>query len=156
LLTARRDKKDIEHAIALGVDDYIVKPIDPMLLIKKVQGLFDRKPAADRPTFDLKEIETKMLGQIQIEASILAVSEIGLVVETSQQLMEGQSLTLDSNLFDQMRIPAPLMKVLSVENLKHSKVCRAKLLFVGTDESTLQKVRAWINIQASQKRVKAA
>jgi hypothetical protein len=97
-----------------------------------------------------------MLGQIQIEASILAVSEIGLVVETSQQLMEGQSLTLDSNLFDQMRIPAPLMKVLSVENLKHSKVCRAKLLFVGTDESTLQKVRAWINIQASQKRVKAA
>jgi DNA-binding response OmpR family regulator len=35
MLTARRDKKDIEHAIALGVDDYIVKPIDPMLLIKK-------------------------------------------------------------------------------------------------------------------------
>lgn len=156
LLTARRDRKDIEHAIALGVDDYIVKPIDPMLLIKKVQGLFERKPAADRASFDLKEVDTRLLGNILIETSIMTVSEIGLIIETTQHLVEGQTLQIESPLFDQMRIDPPMMKVLSVEILKPQRTCRAKVLFVGTDENTVQNIRTWINVQSSQKKTKAA
>lgn len=156
LLTARRDRKDIEHAIALGVDDYIVKPIDPMLLIKKVQHLFEKKPPSEKASFDLQEVSTQLLGHIQLESTILTVSEIGLIIECSQPLNEGQSVSMQSQLFEQMRIKAPLMKVLSCETVKTNRSWRARLLFLGTDDSTLQKVRAWINVQASQRRNKVA
>ena len=36
MLTGLREKKDIERAIKAGVDDYIVKPIDPLILIQKI------------------------------------------------------------------------------------------------------------------------
>lgn len=43
MLTGRREKQDIQQAIDLGVKDYIVKPIDPELLIQKVQKLFESR-----------------------------------------------------------------------------------------------------------------
>lgn len=41
MLTGRREKQDIELAIELGVKDYIVKPIDPQLLLQKVEKIFE-------------------------------------------------------------------------------------------------------------------
>src|SRR5262249_28829124 len=41
MLTGLRERKDIDRALKAGVDDYIVKPIDPMILMTKVQALFE-------------------------------------------------------------------------------------------------------------------
>src|SRR5690606_17833750 len=68
LLTARRGREDIEQAIRLGVDDYIVKPIDASLLIKKVEGLFKKMPPAENPSFELQEISTHIKAHVKIEA----------------------------------------------------------------------------------------
>lgn len=43
MLTGRRQRKDVERAIQAGVDDYIVKPIDPLILIQKVTALLKKK-----------------------------------------------------------------------------------------------------------------
>ncbi len=43
MLTGRREKQDIEQAIDLGVKDYIIKPIDPQLLLQKVQKIFESR-----------------------------------------------------------------------------------------------------------------
>lgn len=42
MLTGRREKEDIEQAIELKVDDYIVKPIDPSVLLEKVDKLLSK------------------------------------------------------------------------------------------------------------------
>lgn len=39
MLTGRREKQDIQQAIELGVKEYIVKPIDPQVLVAKVASL---------------------------------------------------------------------------------------------------------------------
>jgi CheY-like chemotaxis protein len=43
MLTGRREKQDIQMAIDLGVQDYIVKPIDPQVLLQKVQKIFESR-----------------------------------------------------------------------------------------------------------------
>lgn len=43
MLTGRREKQDIQLAIELGVKDYIVKPIDPQLLLQKIQKVFESR-----------------------------------------------------------------------------------------------------------------
>ena len=47
MLTGLRERKDVERALTVGVDDYIVKPIDPLLLIQKVNSLFEKKARAE-------------------------------------------------------------------------------------------------------------
>lgn len=156
LLTARRDREDIEQAIKLGVDDYIVKPIDPSLLIRKVEGLFKKAPPRERATFDLQEVATRMTGYVKLEADILSVSEIGLVIETTQALFEGQSIHLDSILFQSMQIKPPIMKILSCESHKTLKKWRSRVLFVGATDATLQRIRAWINAETIKRRSRVA
>lgn len=43
MLTGRREKQDIQLAIDLGVKDYIVKPIDPQLLLQKIEKIFESR-----------------------------------------------------------------------------------------------------------------
>jgi len=54
MLTGRRERKDIETALALGVNDYIVKPLNPHLFLKKVEDLLERHRPEDRPKRHLK------------------------------------------------------------------------------------------------------
>lgn len=42
MLTARGDITDMIEARKMGADDYLVKPVEPSLLIKKVERLFSR------------------------------------------------------------------------------------------------------------------
>lgn len=43
MLTGRRDKEDIKMAVENGANDYIVKPVEPNVLLFKVQKLLENK-----------------------------------------------------------------------------------------------------------------
>ena len=45
-LTGRKDKSDVSRALEAGVDDYVVKPIDPDLFVAKVEALINKKTAS--------------------------------------------------------------------------------------------------------------
>ena len=42
MLTSRADITDMMEARKVGADDYLVKPVDPQLLLKKIERLFAR------------------------------------------------------------------------------------------------------------------
>ncbi|HSP05900.1 MAG TPA: response regulator [Acidobacteriota bacterium] len=42
ILTSRGDITDMMEARKVGADDYLVKPVDPQLLLKKIERLFAR------------------------------------------------------------------------------------------------------------------
>lgn len=163
LLTARREREDIEQAIKLGVDDYIVKPIDPSLFIKKVSDLLKKaveknpvqeKSEEEAPT--LQEVSIRLPGIVKMEAEIVAVSEVGLTVQTPHQLTDGQSIHFDSNLFQAIQIKPPFMKVLNCEFHKNSNKWVSRIQFVGASDTTLQRIRAWINAETIKQRNRAA
>ena len=156
LLTARRDREDVEQAIQLGVDDYIVKPIDPTLLIRKIDSLFSKTPPREKLQIDLQEIETTLEAKILLDAKILSVSEIGLVLETKQPLFEGQTVHMDSTFFQNLGILPPPLKILSCESLMSLQRWRARGLFLGTTDAALQKLRAWLNSEVVKRRARAA
>ena len=66
MLTGLREKKDIEKAIHAGVDDYIVKPLDPLLFLKKVENLFSKKPPEERPEVRFSEASTYYETQVMM------------------------------------------------------------------------------------------
>ena len=46
-LTANSEKKQVIKAVTGGVKDYVVKPIDKEILMKKLRSLFNNQPAGD-------------------------------------------------------------------------------------------------------------
>jgi DNA-binding response OmpR family regulator len=83
ILTARDN--DIDHVVGLelGADDYVVKPVEPRVLVARINALFRRSKAAAGP-------EPRMIkfGDLSINAASRAVT------------IEGRDVGLSSNEFD--------------------------------------------------------
>lgn len=71
LITAKRmEEEDALWGLTIGADDYLTRPIDPRLVVKKISSLLSRKQAADhwqaqyenqRQEIDSREWSMKML-----------------------------------------------------------------------------------------------
>lgn len=142
MLTGRREKRDIENAVKSGVDDYIVKPIDPMLFLEKVEALFTKKPPQKHLELNLAEYKLKTDGLLQLNTQILKVSEMGIEVLCSSTLQIGDVIELRAEAFDEIGIAPPPLRVLSCEATQAGYQCQ--LLFLGATETVLQKIRRWI------------
>ncbi len=150
MLTGLRERKDVERALAAGVDDYIVKPLDPLLLIQKVDSLFSKNPPAQHPEISLAG-STLAQGTMYRPMQVESVSELGLKVISDVLLTVGMIVEMDSDFFKSIGSEPPPMKVLSVEKLSNGSV-RAQLIFMGAREAFLQKIRRWLYSHgASQK-----
>ncbi len=144
MLTGLRERKDIQRAVDAGVDDYIVKPLDPIILLQKIDSLFKKSPPEDRPEIDLQAYPHLSPGKLFSKVDIVSVSELGMKVICHYPIEEGQILDIEAQFFTQLGVVAPPMKVLSVKRNDKKYAFEAQLMFLGARESLLQKIRAWI------------
>lgn len=142
LLTGVREKKSIEKAIKFGVDDYIVKPIDPLLFIKKVESLFHKKPIQELPAVHFTANHSLSSATLTVDISLASISEEGLTIYSKYDFAEGKSLQIESNLFKEIGVPTPNLKVYS--SRKRDGQFEIKLDFIGIKENSLEKIRAWV------------
>lgn len=141
MLTGLREKKDIERAIKAGVDDYIVKPLDPLILIQKISAILDKNPPKNHPEILLSGDQGG--GAVQLPIQIHAISEIAIRFSTKAELHVGQFFELTSQFFTEElgELPPPL-KV--IEKQQQGEEWVYTLSYMGARESYLQKVRKWI------------
>jgi CheY-like chemotaxis protein len=152
MLTGLRERKDIERAVKAGVDDYIVKPIDPLLLVQKVTALFEKKPPVSHPESFFNENDPLSKAHVMSPFTVISVSELGIVVRSPLPLEIGQFLELKSTFFDELGAEVPPLKVLSVEKSDHEGEVRAQLIFLGAREAFLQKIRKYIFTHGTSQR----
>jgi two-component system OmpR family response regulator len=55
VMTARHSEADVQQALRLGADDYITKPFEMPVLIRRVQRLLSRRRSAGSATVPLSE-----------------------------------------------------------------------------------------------------
>lgn len=154
MLTGVREKSSIEKAIKVGVDDYIVKPIDAIVFMKKVEDLLLKKPPK-------KQLELQISGQhkhadakLIVGCKILAVSEYGLKVSCTQQLQDGNLVGLQTSLFEIIGIESPAMRILSSERINDEYIF--SIAFIGLNDSSSEKLKGWLQNENNKKALKIA
>lgn len=146
MLTGLRERKDVERAAKMGIDDYIIKPLDPILLLQKINALFTRKSPLEHPEVRLDGEQKN--AKIQWPIEIVSVSELGLVAKCGFPVKTGMVLRLSADLFksigvtEELEIPA--MKVLRIEGSSESGSYLVQMMFFGASETFLHKIRRWI------------
>lgn len=143
MLTGLRERKDVERAVKMGVDDYIVKPLDPMLLIQKVNSMFEKKPPQQYPEI-LLAASNLTAGTLKRKIIVESVSELGVRIVSELPIRPGMMLEISADFFTALDVQVPAMKVLSVELDKPTGNYRAQMIFLGAREAFLQKIRKWL------------
>ncbi len=91
MLTGRSEKSDIEHAVELGVQDYIVKPIDPELFLEKMEKLAERHSKKK----DQKPVKSRYNADMHVPIQIMRLTDIGVSIESPYPLQKGTIVTID-------------------------------------------------------------
>ena len=170
-LTGRRERADIEQAVSLGVRDYIVKPLDPLLFLQKIKDLIianqlqnddaeapalalvgasgvndmavpdGTAPTPPAPDFATTQLRWAARGTTEIE--IISLSEVGLSIRTAFAYNHGAKIWLETDLFEKIGIDQPYMKVVA-SHATTAATFETRITFFGLNESSLSNIRAWV------------
>lgn len=146
LLTARKERKDIELALQIGISDYIVKPIDPMIFLQKVQSIFEKNPPQVIAQYLFDDNDELTHSQLALDVKLKSVSELGVQILSKQQVAENQRVSFYCKIFEQIGFKSsPPMKVLSCTRSPNPEYpWLVRVTFIGAKDSEMQKIRAWI------------
>lgn len=138
MLTGKRDPQDVEKAISVGANDYMIKPIDPDILIAKVKKLLENKSQSE----DFVEAAVNSPAQLQIKLSIVGISETHLILNSNVSFIPGQIQKIQSMLFKEFGHEMLSVRMGEAENFDTH--FRIKASFVGLSEKELSQIRLWV------------
>lgn len=143
LLTGKREKTDVEKGIQAGADDYVVKPIDPTLLLAKIRNIVSVNSTAGTPRF--AEAPVNMRAEFETKTEILTISEMGCVIKSNMYAAVGSLVRVYSEVFKETGIGVPTLRIISVEEVEGQDTLRRITgNFVGLSEKELTPLRLWI------------
>jgi len=142
LLTGKREKEDVQKGIEAGADDYVVKPIDPTLLLAKIKNILSKTTQsasrfAEAPVHIKAEIETK--------TELMSISELGCTLVSNVSPANGALVKINCDVFKEIGISNPTLRVISTEKYEAQEGAH-KIVgnFVGLSEKELTPLRLWI------------
>ena len=139
LISGRNSENDVNLAVKLGVDDYLVKPIDSELLRAKIYRLLHEEDKG-KLFFSQKNLNNTPTNYANIFIS--KICEEGMVLQLSKKMEINSKLKIYSRTFDELGIRAPWFRINSCVNQGEKYL--ASVSFVGMAESEVQKIRAFL------------
>ncbi len=139
MLTGRSEKSDIEQALELGVQDYIVKPIDPEVFMEKVDKLVERHKLKKAQ----KPVAKNYNAEMSVPVEVKRITDIGLSIESPYPLEKGTIVTLNlDELQNEGLMQNQFKAIFNSESSKSGKVLTELLLLnlSEKDQKTLSKV----------------
>ncbi len=148
MITGRRERRDVERALAVGAQDYIVKPIDPERFIKKVSELVAQSERA-RQAARFGEVQLEEIAKCSVAVVVTGISESGVLLDSDHKLLEGTVLNLDAAIFDRIGISRPQAKVKNCTPGSIEGTFEVRASFYSLDDRGLGKVRQFVQTKST-------
>lgn len=137
---ARKDSDDIKKSISLGAQDFLVKPVDPDVLMEKIKRSLNNQPVFSELPFekdedsDLDEILITSVGHVT------TVSEMGMRLWSPVKLKIKSQPKIKTKFLEEIGINPPALKVYDCKPSTNDGF-DVYISFVGLSEPDLQKIR---------------
>lgn len=142
LLTGKREKSDIQKGIESGVNDYVVKPLDPELLIAKISNLLLSK---SQDSIHFAEVAVSVPAEWEGKTEVKSISELGMQLSSHIPVPVGKILRLNSPIFSDIGIPQIPLRIDSCEDVSGQETSyKIQAHFVGITEKEMSPIRLWI------------
>lgn len=149
MLTGRSDKSDIEQAVSLGVQDYIVKPIDPELFLQKASSLVSKHEQSLPKAPGTIKIEAAM----QVPIEVVRITDMGVRIESSYPLNKGDCVNIELKELRGLGLLKKRFKALFSSEKTQSDKVATELVLLNLDEREqrilAQAARRWTQKEAA-------
>lgn len=138
VLSALNDFSSVKKAIALGVNDYVIKPLQAPMLIRKLRkALFNKDFVKWEAPFGLEPMLTG-----EFEAKVVAIGETGYSLSGPFKLTPNKDVKVDFPEFNEMQIDKCHQRSTTMVR-SHSPAGHFlnDVTFVGMNEESAQKIR---------------
>ncbi len=143
MLTGLREKKDIEKAIRVGVNDYIIKPLDPLIFTQKIADILEKNPPKTHPQIEFPPDSERAKGTVEINMKLVSISEVSISFTCTGEIEIGEVIEINCAFFrNEIGEAPPPLKVLDRE--PHHEGWLYTMTYLGARESYFHKVRKWI------------
>lgn len=146
MLTGKRDPADVEKAISVGANDYMIKPIDPDVLLTKLKKLLTQK--SDHA--DFVHASVNQAASVPMKISIISSSEISVKFSSDVGFIPGQIYKITSDFFKIFEKTTVSIRV-NTSDLK-SNMYEVSANYVGLSENELVHLRTWIRNKLIQEK----
>lgn len=154
MLTGKKDREDIQRAVRLGAQAYILKPLDPEVLIHKVTELLETTPdeisqLIQLPTEKKARIQTSYRAEMLFEIEVQSISNTDVTVISTQYFDPETSIKMDSPLFREIGIFEPQFRVIATRPIESEakEMWRLQLAWQKLDESSRESLARWVSQQ---------
>ena len=149
LLTGRRERRDVERAIESGVNDYMIKPVDPASLIAKVAAALEVR--AQHAAFAASEVPVAEVAEIKTSLNVTGISEKGVTLRASQPLRVGTEVDLGLEFYKKLGLNiAPGLTVGTCEAMPGNQF-RLEANFSDLNAEAITALRLWCTFNRSRK-----
>ena len=144
MLTGRREREDIEHAVELGVQDYIVKPIEPEVFLQKVDSLVTKHFRRLQKLRHLEAPKAKML----VSVKVTRITDVGITIESPMCLDSGNIVEMDVEDLTRHMIFKNRFRVIFSKKILNSNMYCTEFLLLDlsfSEKETLEKIaQQWL------------
>jgi DNA-binding response OmpR family regulator len=158
MLTRKRDRQDVKKAVAVGVTDYVLKPIDEHLLLDKVEMCL-KSGLGKRHIFECPITEPQGKAELGLDCKVVFMSESDMTLRIPFDIPIEAPFKLRTDIFDNIGIPPPQRKLIRCDEAPATNgpaagtlPFEAKFALVGVPEPDLKKIRAWLQRQEIQQK----
>lgn len=138
IISGKNQSDDVMKAIKLGANDYVVKPLDPLILQEKV-GKLGTKSSSEFHSVDIAE-SIGIDAFVSKSIKILSLSEFGMKVRFETRVPLGETLEVTGLSIEQFGKDRLLARCLSYNETSDGCFI-AQMTFVGMVESQRQVIR---------------
>lgn len=141
ILSSQNDFKTVKKGISLGIQDYVLKPIQPSILLQKL-----KKVLASR---DYLRWEIPLEDQIpflaEIKSKVTALGETGFTLSGPFKLPPDSEFKIKSPLFDEIKLSTLAMKTSKAkEPIFTAGAFQNDVGFIGVNETDASNIRKLI------------
>ena len=152
VISSRSDPNAVSHALEIGADDFIVKPLDRRILAAKLsryiktEELLMSKPNV----FPIPDEGSQ--AEVELNCKIIEVDEFGLRISSKHVLSKGMSFTLESKLLCEMTSSDKpiLFTVLTSWYDYDNDYFGCTVEFDNSNEEVSVSVRKWLSLQKNK------
>ncbi len=137
-VSARNEAKDVKLAVGSGANDYIIKPIDPLIFKTKLENLI-KNSESDWYTYDIPDSAEESVVLISTEQKMVSINEVGCVIRSSFNIEINFVTSLASKFFQSIDIKEILCRAVSSKNVNNYYY--TTFVYVGLREEQRQKLR---------------
>lgn len=146
VISGDQNQETVVHALEVGANDYIQKPLDRALLASKLAKYIET-PVIKEERGDSIELKSDDLGiKLKLDIKIAGIDEMGLYIESPHVIPKGTILRVSSDFFKEVGIFSDdiMVTIVSTTFENATSTYQSYAEFDSARGNILEQVRRWI------------